>query len=377
MSSRPSIIDKDLNRLIKNALESSERIQIQQDYRSSIESFKSTETLTNLNHKFDHHNLFTNKELSLSIPQTGDTPWDELVFLFDGIPLTYIGKGEQTIIKTAIALNNIKTDKPRIILMEEPENHLSFSKLNQFVHNIEKLIADNTPENISSQLILTTHSSFIANKLDLHNMIILSDKKTLRLDSLTSDTKIFFKKLPGYDLLRCILSKAAILVEGSSDELIVQKAYMQQHDGKLPIEDGIDIISVGIAFLRYLEIAHILKLNVAVVTDNDGNVAALEKKYKGYENDDTIAICYDSIEHSQDQSLSDYNNNTLEPAILRANGLQKLLSVLELSNEKTESDLKKWMKNNKTEFALKIFETTDQINFPEYIMNAIQHVSKK
>lgn len=40
----------------------------------------------------------------------------------------------------------------------------------------------------------------------------------------------------------------AILVEGDSDELIVQRAYMDSHRGKLPISDGIDIISVGISF---------------------------------------------------------------------------------------------------------------------------------
>lgn len=47
----------------------------------------------------------------------------------------------------------------------------------------------------------------------------------------------FFKKIAGYDTLRMILCKKAILVEGDSDELIVQKAYMKMHNGKLPIQD--------------------------------------------------------------------------------------------------------------------------------------------
>jgi predicted ATP-dependent endonuclease of OLD family len=37
--------------------------------------------------------------------------------------------------------------------------------------------------------------------------------------------KNILNKLPGYDTLRLILCNKAILVEGPSDELIVQKAY--------------------------------------------------------------------------------------------------------------------------------------------------------
>lgn len=52
-----------------------------------------------------------------------------------------------------------------------------------------------------------------------------------------------------------ILCKKAILVEGDSDELVIQKAYMLQHNGRLPIHDQVDVISVGTSFLRFLEIA--------------------------------------------------------------------------------------------------------------------------
>jgi putative ATP-dependent endonuclease of the OLD family len=50
----------------------------------------------------------------------------------------------------------------------------------------------------------------------------------------------------------------------------------------LPIEDGIDVISVGTSFLRFLEIAEKINKPVAVITDNDGDVAALSKKYADY-----------------------------------------------------------------------------------------------
>lgn len=52
----------------------------------------------------------------------------------------------------------------------------------------------------------------------------------------------FFKKISGYDTLRLILCKKAILVEGDSDELVVQKAYKSKNNNRLPIEDQIDVI---------------------------------------------------------------------------------------------------------------------------------------
>ena len=76
-----------------------------------------------------------------------------------------------------------------------------------------------------------------------------------KFSELSEDTYNFFKKVAGYDTLRMILCKKAILCEGDSDELVIQKAYMQLNDGRLPIEDGIEVISVGVSFLRFLEIA--------------------------------------------------------------------------------------------------------------------------
>jgi hypothetical protein len=57
-------------------------------------------------------------------------------------------------------------------------------------------------------------------------------------------------------------------VEGPSDELIVQHAYLDAH-GKLRTRDGIDV-SVRLSFKRFLELAVPLQRRTAVITDNDG-----------------------------------------------------------------------------------------------------------
>ena len=80
----------------------------------------------------------------------------------------------------------------------------------------------------------------MANKLGLEHLLLLNNQKVSRLSELSKETFTFFKKLPGYQTLRLLLRRKAVLVEGDSDELIFQKAYKEVHDGHLPIEDDID-----------------------------------------------------------------------------------------------------------------------------------------
>ena len=65
-----------------------------------------------------------------------------------------------------------------------------------------------------------------------------------------------------------------------------------------------------------------------------------------------------------------YNYNTLEPLILKSNNLSKLNMIFG-TKYTIEDDLRKYMKNNKTECALKIFDTQEEMLFPDYIMEAI------
>ena len=51
-----------------------------------------------------------------------------------------------------------------MILMEEPDNHLSHARLNE-------LIADLTDQHGQKQIIISTHSSFVGNKLGLDHLI--------------------------------------------------------------------------------------------------------------------------------------------------------------------------------------------------------------
>jgi predicted ATP-dependent endonuclease of OLD family len=70
------------------------------------------------------------------------------------------------------------------------------------------------------------------------------------LKDLSDETVRYFKKLPGYDTLRLVLAEKVILVEGPTEELVIQRAYLDKKS-RLPSSDGIDIITVNsLAFKR-------------------------------------------------------------------------------------------------------------------------------
>jgi len=358
-----------LSRIIRENLEENDLVKISQAHRKMREVFMEDESIKAINSKVKAHSTLTAKELALSVELVSKNAWESsLMTYFDDIPFHYIGKGEQCIIKTDLALSHKKSQESNLLLIEEPENHLSHTKLNMLINKIKT-------GNEDKQIIISTHSSFVANKLGLEHLVFLHNKQTVQLNELSPDTQNFFKKIAGYDTLRLILCKKAILVEGDSDELVIQKAYMLKNDGKLPIEDEIDVISVGVAFKRFLEIAEKINKQVVVVTDNDGDIEAINKKYENYLGSKikpNIRICFDiTVDPELTIDGKKYNNNTLEPKILKSNSLSKLNTIFGTSYA-TKNELRKYMKNNKTECALKIFDTQEKIVFPDYIMEAIK-----
>ena len=357
-----------ISRIIRDNLEEKEKVEISQAHRQLKEAFMEKPSVKAINKKISASASITNKEVKISVDLATQNAWEaSLMTYLDDIPFHHIGKGEQSIVKTNLAMSHKKSLEANVILLEEPENHLSHVKLNGLMKRIVEGID-------KKQLIISTHSSFVANKLGLDWLIFLHNSKTTKLDALSKDTQRFFKKLSGYDTLRLILCNKAILVEGDSDELVVQKAYKDKY-GHLPIEDGIDVISVGTSFLRFLEIAEKINKPVAVVTDNDGDITAVNKKYDSYLGKNAkkdMAICFDATIDTGTLKIGtkDFNYNTLEPKILKANSLAKLNAILG-TDLKTEDEMRIHMRANKTECAFKIFETTECTVFPQYILDAI------
>lgn len=356
-----------ISNIIKNSLDDEQVIHVSQAHREMKKKFNDDESVKSINQSIAETETLFNQNIALTVDLGTQNAWENsFIIEVDNTPFSFIGKGMQSVIKTELAMRSAAEKNKNIVLIEEPENHLSYTNLNKLIKHIE----DNYD---NQQVIISTHNSFVANKLGLDKLNLLANNHTLKLTNLSTETFNYFKKLSYYDTLRMILSKKTILVEGPSDELIIQKAYKDKH-GKLPIENQVDIISVGTSFLRFLEIAKILELKVVVATDNDGNTTGLDKKYKNYKDMDNITICYDEAVSESEKNMKDFNYDTLEPALFRANN--KNIEVFNnIFNKKFNNDneLLIYMINNKTECALAIFESDEILNYPNYINRAIEN----
>lgn len=356
------------SQIIKSYFDDDAAVRMSQAQRRMFDGFLQDSTVQDINTKISESDELKERNVSLGITSVSKTSWESLISAqIDNIPFDNVGKGEQCIVKTYLSFSENSLKNKAIIMIEEPECHLSFGNLNKLLSFIKTKLND-------YQVIITTHSSFVLNKLGINNLLLLSQSSNCSFDDFCPQTVAFFEKRSGYDTLRFLLSDKAILVEGDSDDLIIQRAYLDKYQ-KLPIEDGVDIITVGLSFLRFLEIAKNLKINTYVVTDNDGDITALKTKYQDYDNIDHIKICYseDVVSH-KDVGIDKEqvpNLNTLEPELLRANSRDLINEVLEKSFD-TDEKLLHYMIHNKTEVAYGIFMSATKIKYPVYIMSAIE-----
>jgi putative ATP-dependent endonuclease of OLD family len=330
-----------------------EKVELALSYRQLRDKFLTDPHVASINTELAKKTgTVTEKTLSMALDMTARAGWETGVMPhLDDIPLTLIGKGEQNAVKIKLAIEAV--DACILFLIEEPENHLSHSNLNRLIAHIETAAK-------GKQLIITTHSSFVLNKLGVENILMFNGKKAITLSQLPPSTEAYFKKLPGHETLRMILASKTILVEGPSDELIVQKAFLQKY-GKMPLEAGVEVITVrALASKRFLDIAKLLDIDTRVVTDNDGNAAAVKTKFADYEGDAKIQVCY-----SSDESL-----RTLENHMVKLNKLKDLNWLFNKSFT-AETEVLEYMLNNKTDCALKMFDSSVELVIPEYIQNAI------
>ncbi|MDE1716224.1 AAA family ATPase [Chromobacterium amazonense] len=269
-----------ISSILNTALEKEDLVKLILNYRENLQAFNSSGEVRTINSNLDSGHLITDSKLTIAastLPagsiQTG------LQLEVDDVPFHFIGKGEQSNIQIKLAIQN-KSHDIDLVMMEEPENHLSHSNLNKLVHYIESQRGE-------KQLFLTTHSTYVLNKLSI-NKICLVQSEYKRLHKLEPSVVKTLKRLPGYDTLRVALSRKVILVEGPSDELVLKKIYQRKHN-RLPEQDGIDIVVVrGVGFKTFIEVGKEIGTNIHVLRDNDGdyhaNVEQERLKYAAFPN---------------------------------------------------------------------------------------------
>jgi len=295
--------------------------------------------------------LVEGREIRLDFDQDVSASWHATIApRIDNIPFALAGQGLQAAMKIALAMSRT-AEGTSFVLVEEPENHLSHTWLMRLIASIDRLAGER-------QSFITTHSSYVLNRLGLDHLILLG-ATAARFEDLPNDTVAYFQKLSGFDTLRLVLAEKLVLVEGPSDEMVFARFYQDKH-GETPADRGVDIVSLqGVALRRGLELCHALDRQVVALRDNDGKDPAhwttplqhlLKDKVR------TVIIGKPEV------------GKTLEPQLLAANDESVMRKVLGLE---AEVKVDEWMSDNKTEAALRILQAKESLTPPPYMADAL------
>jgi predicted ATP-dependent endonuclease of OLD family len=265
------------------------------------------------------------------------------------------GQGQQAAIKISLAMKR-HSSRANIVMIEEPENHLSHTSLTTLLNRIEDLATE------EQQLFISTHSTYVLNRLGLDALLLLHRNSASKITELHPDTVSYFQRLPGYDTLRLVLAKKVVLVEGPSDEIIFERVYEDCFSAR-PMAHGIDVISMrGLALARCLELCAAINKPVAVMRDNDGVDPAelrepVEKWLDANRRELFIGLVADGT--------------TLEPQLITANGEPHLRTMLGITAAAT---LLTWMAREKTEGAIRLAESDEVLSPPPYMKAAAEFI---
>lgn len=333
--------------LYQNSIKDAEKNKHQNEYRKHKENFR-TSVLNNLNERITDYSFSvrTNSKANLET---------DLTIKEGDIEIENKGKGRQCFIKTDFALQK-NENKLDIILLEEPENHLSHINMKKLIRRI------NESENI--QLFIATHSNLISTRLDLRKALMLNSNslRPISLCEIPEDTAKFFMKAPDNNILEYILSNKVILVEGDAEYILLESLYGKITKEKLEDSD-IHVISVGgTSFKRYLDIAKLLGIKTAVIRDNDKNFQLnCIDRYLDYKVD-KVEIFYDSDNEISTFEISFYKDN------------KEICDELFLTGRKTLT-VEEYMLQNKADVAFELLDKkANDLVVPDYIKRAIEWI---
>ena len=325
-----------------------ERAKHKGEYRLLRTSFQS-ESLSALNSRVP-----ADKNYAFGLKSGNAMDFESDLMIYENsIGIDSKGTGRQVFVKTDFAMERAG-DNIDVILIEEPENHLSPVNLRKLVQRVA--------ETQNGQLFITTHNSLISTRLELNNLLIMhadGDNRPIMLKDLAEDTAKYFMKTPPASIIEFSLAGKALLVEGPSEYMLLDRFYCSTYDCS-PEDDGIHIIDIrGLSFRRYLEIARLTGIKVAVITDNDKDYQKrCVDKYADFAVDSNIEVFFDC----------DNTKYTFEVVLYGDNAA--------LCDDLFGANPQEYMLNNKTEAAFTLMSQNHPITVPDYIRRAIDWIRR-
>ena len=141
--------NKYLSQVVNDVLSEDQRHQLALAYKKLRHGFTQEPGVAAINtHLEQQGNPATTKKLTVQMDMSTRASWDSAISAhLDDLPFDCAGRGEQSRVQMRLAIAG--AEQSRVLLIEEPENHLSHSNLNIFMDDIRKDCADR-------QVIITT-----------------------------------------------------------------------------------------------------------------------------------------------------------------------------------------------------------------------------
>lgn len=189
------------------------------------------------------------------------------VYVDDGIETDLALKGDGVISLTAISLlqdfsKETSSNKGLILLLEEPESHLH----PKAIHNLKKVLYDIAG---TSQVIITTHSPIMIERLNFKQNIIVQNGKAISAGNISD-----IRRSLGITMSDNLLNASLVLLVEGSEDIILLQSWIEEKSSKIKsaIFNGTLIFDYlgGATNLAYKASLHKNNLcNVVSYLDND------------------------------------------------------------------------------------------------------------
>lgn len=332
-----------------------------------------------------------------------------LVYGVDPVTVERNGLGRNNLLYVALVISQIaRTDDPtkdreryacfRVVGVEEPEAHLHPHLQDHLARNIEEV---RKKHDESLQLLLTSHSTHLAAKIELKNTAVVFRREDGKLvsryvldgvdEKKGKDAVRFLSLYLDATKSRLLFARSLILVEGIAEQTLIPLLFEQEH-GRTLESIGCSVVNVGgVAFTHFLTvIKNGLFRRCMVLTDSDQGTRTENRANnlrKNFHDGTTISVQI-SKQSTFEKDLVDANAET--------SGKDLLLDALELTKPKagpkyrkstvqTGLDVEEFFKlimNQKAEFAFNLVTTLAKaknktLAVPGYISEGLRFIANE
>lgn len=222
-----------LSNLFKVELSNIDIIELEKTYSDFIESqgvYDFTDKIINFvdsENKYGLSDFFNEISIKPNLPSHQSLS-ENVQLQVNNNSISSNGLGYRNIINILILVMYILKEEnqiPNVLMIEEPEAHLSADNINILMNLLVKIC-----NNSKNQVIVTTHSKELINRLNGGDLSVINDSGIHRLKNIYTQVELrYAMKIRNFDMMNFLVSPRLILVEGITEELLIKSfLYKEQ-----------------------------------------------------------------------------------------------------------------------------------------------------